>query len=262
MVELLRGFYMWMKQKKKDFIPTQAGLYHLECLFSSFPPIHSPAPTSSLSGDPGPQQSQHPLLKSLKVSCLCYSFMFHHICFLMSCLLFFFFKLRTLLSQVQRAGLHKTRGWVLMEGWGPLLESNEWVLWDRGDRVFAQEHLWDAVVLVDWLGFLATLGDLGPHLLQILPHVLNALTQPRSVLLFWRLMSPWVLFLTNFVSMESGPTFNSSSSHPASPPGSSASRACWGGSRWWPRPLVTTISALLWPFEDRARESPHLLLLI
>ena len=131
---------------------------------------------------------------------------------------FFFFKLRTLLSQVQRAGLHKIRGQVLMAGRGPLLASNVWVLWDYGDRVLAQEHLWDAVVLVDWLGLLAlaTLGYLGPHLLQILPHVLNALTQPRSVLLLRRLMSPWVLFLTDGMSTESGPKFNSSSSHSCS----------------------------------------------
>ena len=217
MVELLHGFYMWMEQKK-DFSPTRAGLSPLECPFSSFPPIHSPVPTSSLSDDPGPQQSRHPFLNALKVSCLHYSFTFHHICFLMSRLLFFFFKLRTLLSQVQRAGLHKIRGQVLMAGRGPLLASNVWVLWDYGDRVLAQEHLWDAVVLVDWLGLLAlaTLGYLGPHLLQILPHVLNALTQPRSVLLLRRLMSPWVLFLTDGMSTESGPKFNSSSSHSCS----------------------------------------------
>ena len=52
-----------------------------------------------------------------------------------------------------------------------LLAGDERVPQDHDDRVPAQEHLGDVAVLVDWLGLLlalATLGDLGPHLLHIL----------------------------------------------------------------------------------------------
>lgn len=56
-------------------------------------------------------------------------------------------------------------------GGRPLLASDERVPQDHDDRVPSQEHLRDVAVLVDWFGLLlalATLGDLGPHLLHIL----------------------------------------------------------------------------------------------
>ena len=65
-------------------------------------------------------------------------------------------------------------GWGAMSPEGreeALLAGDERVPQDHDDRVPAQEHLGDVAVLVDWLGLLlalATLGDLGPHLLHIL----------------------------------------------------------------------------------------------
>ena len=57
-----------------------------------------------------------------------------------------------------------------MVGRRPLLVRDERVSQDHDDS--AQEHLCDAVVLVDWLGLLAlaTLGNLSPPLLCVLQH--------------------------------------------------------------------------------------------
>lgn len=78
-----------------------------------------------------------------------------------------------LLFPSPRAGFLRTGERVLMARRWPLPASNEGFLQDHEDQVPVQEHLRCVTVHADWLGRLlplATLGDLGPHLLHILQH--------------------------------------------------------------------------------------------
>lgn len=116
-----------------------------------------------------------------------------------------------------------------------LFAINEWVLQDHDDRVPMQEHLGDVVVLVDCFGLLhalATLGDLSPHLLQVLQCLyiavpVEGLHMAQEFLLVVAVeLSTWVLSLTDCVSTEIGPMLNSSFSCFCSSLGSFHSWTC------------------------------------
>ena len=140
--------------------------------------------------------------------------------------------------------LTRMRGRFWQRGGGPLLVRDERVSQDHEDP--AQEHLWDVAVLVDWLGLLlalATLGNLGPPLLRVSSTVLQcpseAFTASRSFLLLRQLMGTGVLFLTGYVSTESGLKLTFSSSRVCSFSGIISLL----GFLW--RPMVVVAAAML-----------------